>query len=346
MTISTRFLSIALAACLSAVALAGCAGNGSSDEQRDTDGDGLSDAVERAERSVEVQTANGTQTLRVTSDTDAADTDGDGLDDLNEYGQRTNPREPDTDGDGLLDGFNQTLESGDARAEDWRARGILEGPPLTFWGELSFCRDYGGLKPTFWSSDRPIADNLGDGEELVGWNITVKDETRHVTSDPCTQDADQDGARDHQEREWGTDPRWPDTDGDGVPDGTDVQPLWDLRLEFSDIRVEGVSGTVVVSAVDMNARIEPGATGRIEVDIPEQVPQSSTHDRHEFRVLMFASDGTTGEPVRLFPGGADIILTLMAIRGELHHGEQLTEEPVTFTGEDGSISFSWEILRE
>jgi hypothetical protein len=70
----------------------------------DTDGDGLSDAVEQRGWIVNVRLASGAvETREVTSDYLVADTDGDGLDDRTEYQIRSDPRRTDTDGDTLSD---------------------------------------------------------------------------------------------------------------------------------------------------------------------------------------------------------------------------------------------------
>ena len=63
----------------------------SSDQQRDSDGDGLSDGYEDSN-------GNGIQDGN-------EDRDFDGLTDGDEIRNDTNPFESDTDGDGLLDGF-------------------------------------------------------------------------------------------------------------------------------------------------------------------------------------------------------------------------------------------------
>jgi len=68
----------------------------------DTDGDGTNDGAE---------VANGTDPLAAPPAPGAGDTDGDGLDDAAEAGAGTDPANPDTDGDGLLDG-DEVLNTG------------------------------------------------------------------------------------------------------------------------------------------------------------------------------------------------------------------------------------------
>ncbi len=67
---------------------------------RDTDGDGLSDG-EEAGVLVEV---NGRTYFKLLSDPTLVDSDGDGIDDLSENEYGTEPLISDTDGDGLIDG--------------------------------------------------------------------------------------------------------------------------------------------------------------------------------------------------------------------------------------------------
>ena len=324
---------------LLAAALAGCAGG--EDGLADGDGDGIPDRSERQERPVSVTLREGAQTRRVTSDPEVRDTDGDGLPDGDEFHRGTDPRSADTDLDGLLDGFNVTLDEGDARAQAWRALGVRESPTGTFVGELSLCRHVGALKPTEWTSDRPVTDRLGDGDELLPWSVRVRGETREVLPDPCAADADGDLLPDHLERERATDPRAADTDDDGHPDGTDLDPLWDLRLRLHDVVMEGANASVRLHALDAEAVLAPGEPGALVADVDEQVPVQHPRDAFEVQVLLTALDAETGEPVRLFPGGAQAILAFDLVRGtSTPAGEGGT---LRFAGEDGSVSFAWTV---
>ncbi|HEX2021095.1 MAG TPA: hypothetical protein VHH36_00155, partial [Candidatus Thermoplasmatota archaeon] len=165
-----------LALLVLAPALAGCGDRG----DRDTDSDGLPDTSEELPREIRVEGRDGGRTLRVTSDPRAPDTDGDGLGDLDERARGTDPRDVDTDDDGLLDGNDRAPPDDVAAA--WRAAGVVEKTPGYFLGELDQCRPL-GLKSSAWSSDRPVADALGDGDELRGWNVTLRGRTVHVASD-------------------------------------------------------------------------------------------------------------------------------------------------------------------
>jgi hypothetical protein len=165
----------------------------------DTDGDGLSDAVE---------VGGGVPGVRDADDTDPldADTDDDGLSDGDEVagdtvGAPTDPLDPDTDGDGLQDGTE---------------RGVVAGIPA-------------GL------SD-------GDGVPYAGTDLAVfvPDADPGSTTDPLDDDSDDDGLLDgHEDADHDgatvftlgdsatpgsgeTDPNDPDTDGDGIQDGTEL----------------------------------------------------------------------------------------------------------------------------
>ncbi|MGB0716741.1 MAG: hypothetical protein ACPGXK_12740, partial [Phycisphaerae bacterium] len=73
-------------------------------------------------------------------------------------------------------------------------------------------------------------DGLPDHIEQLGWEVTIEltnrdgvfdrrpTEARGVTSDPRNPDTDGDGIDDYTERELATDPRSPDSDGDGISD--------------------------------------------------------------------------------------------------------------------------------
>jgi|GEM_PF-2866168 len=90
----------------------------------DTDGDGITDFVEAI-------------SLDLMSSPTLADTDGDGLDDNREGQAGTDPRNPDTDSDGLLDGFDKKpLEFNEVRLHDLDAH--TDDGELVLTGELPY----------------------------------------------------------------------------------------------------------------------------------------------------------------------------------------------------------------
>ncbi len=111
----------------------------------------------------------------------------------------TDPLDPDTDGDGLVDGDNITVDSSDPRYTEWEERGIFfteDGGERTFLGEIP-----------------------------------------HGT-DPLDPDTDNDGIPDGMEvAVYGTNPLDPDTDGDGVGDWYEIYAAFTDPLDPDDTPV-------------------------------------------------------------------------------------------------------------
>ena len=139
----------------------------------DADHDGVPDVLE----------------LRAGSDPRAPDSDGDGLTDTFEFASAKlihHPMKPDTDGDGI----------GDA-VED------ADGDGLTAFGEQTV-----GTSPLERDTD---GDSLTDGAEVSTYK-----------TNPAKADTDDDGLDDAAELAAHTNPLNPDTDGDGILDGADI----------------------------------------------------------------------------------------------------------------------------
>ena len=118
----------------------------------------------------------------------AGDNDSDGLINYHEvYIHKTSLLNPDTDSDGLWDGYNITVENN------------------TYIGEFSIRTN--NLNP---DTD---ADGLYDGKEVV-----------KARTNPLINDTDGDGLLDGVELEIGTCPSNPDSDGDGISDKDDATP--------------------------------------------------------------------------------------------------------------------------
>ncbi len=167
-----------------------------------------------------------------------ADPDGDGKTNLEEYLAGTDPNDPDTDGDGLLDGDNVVVTSADPRFSAFAAAGIYftdDGPERTFYGEAHY-----GTDPLDIDTDN---DGLLDGDSITvtgadpryaDWaelGIVYEDEGASRTffgeiafgTDPLNWDTDGDGLSDGREvAVYGTDPTNPDTDGDGAGDWYEI----------------------------------------------------------------------------------------------------------------------------
>jgi len=180
-------------------------------EINDTDGDGLSDEMER-----EGVILGGPTGDRVTTDPKSADTDGDGLSDSKEIGQYTevryrgrtasyynhlaNPRQVDTDSDGLSDARevrNTTIVAFDSRTE---ANALREAM---------------------------VTENQSLTLQAAGTVL-------NVTSSPLNPDTDGDEISDADEWRYRTNPRQVDTDEDGISDTTELRNGQDPTLH--DIR--------------------------------------------------------------------------------------------------------------
>ena len=130
------------------------------------------------------------------------DSDGDSLGDTDEAARGTDPRRPDTDGDGLRDGFE--VRYGLAPLDPRDSLTDLDGDGLTNREEQTA------------GTDPRQLDTDGDG-------LTDGDEVRVYGTDPTQADTDGDGLTDSEEvRRYGTNPLAPDSDGDGVLDGLEI----------------------------------------------------------------------------------------------------------------------------
>ncbi len=134
------------------------------------------------------------------------DTDGDGLNDTFEISIGSDPNDYDTDGDSLWDGWHDANKD---QRYDSEERGGEVGDPEGGGGSY-------GTNP--WSADSDL-DYMSDPGEMF---------ERTDPRDPfdSTQDMDNDGLNDYAEFfRYNTIKNLPDTDGDGVKDGTDPFPL-------------------------------------------------------------------------------------------------------------------------
>jgi outer membrane protein OmpA-like peptidoglycan-associated protein len=151
---------------------------------KDSDHDSLDNATEK----------------RIGTDPKDADSDDDGLTDGEEYlVYKTDPLNPDTDGDGLTDGEEIHDYKTDPLKEDTDGDGLSDGREVL---ELK-------TSPTNRDTD-------GDG-------LTDGDEVNRYKTDPNKVDTDGDGLSDGDEvNVYKTDPTKADTDGGSVNDGVEV----------------------------------------------------------------------------------------------------------------------------
>lgn len=185
---------------------------------------------------------NGESNPGITNPADTTDTDNDGLTDTEEKDLGTNPNDPDTDNDNLTDGFevdNSTPSDPlDPKDMDSDGNGVNDGSEdfdndgLTNQQEQDL-----GTDP-----NNPDTNNNGipDGQEdFDSDGLTNEFESNNpgsgnTTLDPNKQDSngngvpdsqedfDNDGLTNLEEQENNTNPYNPDTDGDGILDGEEV----------------------------------------------------------------------------------------------------------------------------
>jgi len=184
----------------------------------DSDNDGKSDMGE----------------LNYTSDPFNPDTDGDGLLDGEETEKyHSNPLDPDTDGDGLSD-YDEIQKGTSIQKPDTDNDGILDGEdddPLNKTNDNDEDR-LSNEEEEKWGTNPNKKDTDGDG--ISDW-----EEIRNCTNPlggGWQHDTDGDGLIDIDERFYLTDPLNPDTDGDGVNDAKEIKkftnPLGDGDMDF------------------------------------------------------------------------------------------------------------------
>lgn len=153
-------------------------------------------------------------TINPTDPTNATkDSDCDGLSDQDEFsniyagGMRTNPGNPDTDGDGILDG----VEAG---------RMTSVNPACAYAGDSD---PLSRTNPTVVDSD---ADGIPDGVEDTNKNGRAEPTETDATNPDTDMDSLGDGVEDANRNavvdSGETDPRKRDTDGDFIGDGTEI----------------------------------------------------------------------------------------------------------------------------
>jgi hypothetical protein len=170
------------------------------------------------------------------------DSDKDGLYDLNELNMGINRTVPDTDGDGLPDGYEHKILRTDPLMYDTSGKGKSDG---------KYDFDDDGL--TNYEEYLHGTEALGDDSDLDG--LTDGDEIKIYGTNPVNRDVDGDGISDGEEIELGLDPL--KAQSLGYPDSehtvwqtvsTDANRLWDLNEKINpymvsfEIKSAGIAG--------------------------------------------------------------------------------------------------------
>ncbi|MEQ1501165.1 MAG: MopE-related protein [Myxococcota bacterium] len=153
-----------------------------------------------------VEVANGTDPHDPTDDVPPVDTDGDGLFDQDEIAtHHTDPLDADTDDDTLSDGAEILVHHTDPLDRDTDDGTVPDGTELA-----------NGTDPLDPTDDLPPGDSDGDG-------LLDQDERDVYHTDPADPDSDDDLLPDGEEvLDADTDPLDADTDRGGIPDGAEV----------------------------------------------------------------------------------------------------------------------------
>jgi len=209
------------------------------------------------------------------------DTDGDGLmdgEEINTY--KTNPLKADTDGDGLMDGAEIHQYKTDPLVADTDGDGLLDGEEVNQYktDPLKADTDGDGLKDgaevTQYKTN-PLnpdtdGDGLKDGEEVNGVTVVLKVanspvQSKLVKTDPLKADTDGDGLKDGEEvNQYKTDPLNPDTDGGSIKDGAEVNRNTDPLDAFDDVEKPEEGIKLTVEFLVNKADIRPEYFDRLE----------------------------------------------------------------------------------
>jgi len=233
------------------------------------------------------------------------DPDTDNLTNQQEQLTGTDPKNADTDGDGMPDGY-EADHGLDPNSDD--AGGDLDGDGTSNGGEHA-----AGTAP----NDPTSGGVLDPGDGGTGGDEPVED----PDGDP-----DGDGLTNAEEAEFGTDPNNPDTDGDGVPDGEDG---WALEPGLSPPRLPHVEFFIL----DLQAMGLPAEAADVLTDSLRILRRSSMGDDGSFAGIWNLEDGFIEAPAEL--RGVE----------SMSNGGQLVgvkEEPHPNTGEITPIAFTWQ----
>ncbi|MDP3445564.1 MAG: OmpA family protein [Ignavibacteria bacterium] len=179
------------------------------------------------------------------------DKDNDGLTRCEEKELGTDPRNADTDGDGLRDGDEIKKYNTDPLNADSDKDGLKDGEEVLNFktnpnkgdSDNDGLSDFDEVKTHKTDPNKADTDNdgLNDGDEIL----------KHKTS-PFKADTDGDGLTDSEEvNKYKTNPLVADTDGDGLKDGEEV-----MKYKTDPLKVDTDGGTVN-DGVEVNRGTDP-----------------------------------------------------------------------------------------
>ncbi|MBJ35115.1 MAG: hypothetical protein CMB62_00665 [Euryarchaeota archaeon] len=207
-------------------------------DERDTDGDGLTDLEENTIYDTDMNNPDtdddgledGDEVNTYETNPDRKDTDGDGLSDYDEiFTHETEPDNRDTDDDGLEDGEEINNYETNPILADTDGDGLEDGLEINTYFTNASNSDTDGdelndgteinIYFTNATNSDTDGDGLDDGDEITGSEGYVTNATKN--------DTDGDGLLDGEEIiTYGTDPTSNDTDSDGLLD------IWELTGNF------------------------------------------------------------------------------------------------------------------
>ena len=190
----------------------------------DSDDDGLTDGEETS-------STPATDPNTPDNEQNVVDSDDDGLTDTEEGELGTDPNDPDTDGDGLLDGAEVNTHGTDPLDADTDGDSLSDGREVLKIGSNPKKKDTDkdGLKDgqevKRYKTDPLKKDTDGDGlKDKVEIKGTANKAYGKCPTNPKKKDSDKDGLNDRQEiKRYGTDPCDKDTDNGGASDGKEVR---------------------------------------------------------------------------------------------------------------------------
>ncbi|OGO40875.1 MAG: hypothetical protein A2W36_02265 [Chloroflexi bacterium RBG_16_58_14] len=200
------------------------------------------------------------------------DSDGDGLTNREEQELGTDPNNPDTDRDELLDGDEVKRLTTDPKNPDSDQDKLSDGEEVLRQG----------TDPKNPDTD---ADSLSDGDEVMQHRTDPKkpdtdsdtlndgDEVARKTN-PLKADSDDDGLNDGAEVQLGTDPLKPDTDNDRLTDGVEGKN----GRECPDPLNPDTDGDGIVDGLDLDPcnPSNPSLTATAATGIPSVTPVTPT----------------------------------------------------------------------